>query len=116
VVITCFSLVVSFFLFLSFALSYSCTFVRHYYQLFKVNEVNRIFCFGFRTVFGGGRSSGFALIYDNLESANQFEPKYRLARVRTVRLCILFSFLLLWILLFSLLSLSLSIEWISKET
>lgn len=33
-----------------------------------------------RTVFGGGRSTGFALIYDNLESAKKFEPKHRLAR------------------------------------
>ncbi|RKP13751.1 40S ribosomal protein S24 [Piptocephalis cylindrospora] len=39
-----------------------------------------IFCFGFRTAFGGGRSSGFALIYDSLDSAKRFEPKYRLVR------------------------------------
>ncbi len=51
-------------------------------QLFKVNEVDRVFTFGFRTVFGGGRSSGFALVYDDLESAKKYEPKYRLARVR----------------------------------
>ena len=50
-------------------------------QLFKVSEMNLIFLFGFRTVFGGGRSTGFALIYDDLESAKKFEPKYRLARV-----------------------------------
>lgn len=49
-------------------------------QLFKVNEVNRVFLFGFRTVFGGGRSTGFALIYDTLEAAKKYEPKYRLAR------------------------------------
>ena len=41
-----------------------------------------IFCFGFRTAYGGGRSSGFALIYDNLDIAKKFEPKYRLIRVR----------------------------------
>ena len=39
-----------------------------------------VFLFGFRTVFGGGRSTGFALIYDDLEAAKKFEPKYRLAR------------------------------------
>jgi hypothetical protein len=50
-------------------------------QLFKVSELNTIFLFGFRTVFGGGRSTGFALIYDDLEAAKKFEPKYRLARV-----------------------------------
>lgn len=40
-----------------------------------------IFCFGFRTNFGGGRTTGFALIYDSLDFAKKFEPKYRLARV-----------------------------------
>ncbi len=49
--------------------------------MFKVNDVNRVFVFGFRTVFGGGRSSGFALVYDSVEEAKKFEPKYRLARV-----------------------------------
>ena len=32
--------------------------------------------------FGGGKSTGFGLIYDNLDSAKKFEPKYRLVRVR----------------------------------
>eukprot|EP01038_Epipyxis_sp_PR26KG_P009783 gene9783-13161_t len=48
--------------------------------LFKVNDVNTIFLFGFRTDFGGGKSSGFALIYDTLEAAKKYEPKFRLAR------------------------------------
>merc|ERR1712168_906605 len=39
-----------------------------------------IFCFGFRTQFGGGKTIGFALIYDSLDFAKKFEPKYRLAR------------------------------------
>ncbi|GIY05917.1 hypothetical protein CDAR_440611 [Caerostris darwini] len=39
-----------------------------------------IFCFGFRTQFGGGKSTGFALIYDTLDFAKKFEPKYRLIR------------------------------------
>ncbi|EDW60018.1 hypothetical protein KR215_004519 [Drosophila sulfurigaster] len=39
-----------------------------------------VFAFGFRTNFGGGRSTGFALIYDTLDFAKKFEPKYRLAR------------------------------------
>jgi len=37
--------------------------------------------FGFRTAFGGGRSTGFALIYDEQADAKKYEPKYRLARV-----------------------------------
>merc|ERR1719495_2072807 len=39
-----------------------------------------IFCYGFRTNFGGGKTSGFALIYDSVDHAKKFEPKYRLAR------------------------------------
>lgn len=40
-----------------------------------------IICFGFRTAFGGGKSSGFALVYDNLDVMKKYEPKYRLVRV-----------------------------------
>lgn len=36
--------------------------------------------------FGGGKSSGFGLIYSSLESAKRFEPKYRLIRVRVLTL------------------------------
>ena len=39
-----------------------------------------IFCFGLRTQFGGGRTTGFALIYETLDYAKKFEPKYRLVR------------------------------------
>ena len=39
-----------------------------------------VFVFGFRTAFGGQRSTGFALIYDSLEDALDAEPKYRLIR------------------------------------
>ena len=36
--------------------------------------------FGFKTDFGGGRSTGFALIYDNVDALQKIEPKYRLQR------------------------------------
>merc|ERR1711976_654127 len=39
-----------------------------------------VFCFGFRTHFGGGKTTGFGLVYDSLDYAKKFEPKYRLAR------------------------------------
>ncbi|XP_015915084.1 small ribosomal subunit protein eS24 isoform X1 [Parasteatoda tepidariorum] len=48
-------------------------------KLYKTTP-DLIFCFGFRTQFGGGKSSGFALIYDTLDFAKKFEPKYRLIR------------------------------------
>ncbi len=41
---------------------------------------DRVFTFGFRTNFGGGKSSGFALIYDTMDFAKKFEPKHRLIR------------------------------------
>ncbi|KAG5648002.1 hypothetical protein DXG03_007036 [Asterophora parasitica] len=43
-------------------------------------EKDRVVTFGFRTQFGGGRSTGFALIYDDEASQKKFEPKYRLVR------------------------------------
>ena len=39
-----------------------------------------LYCF-FHYVVGGGRSTGFALIYDSVEDVKKFEAKYRLARV-----------------------------------
>lgn len=37
--------------------------------------------FGFRTQYGGGKSTGFALVYDSHEAMKKFEPAYRLVRV-----------------------------------
>ena len=47
---------------------------------FRVKDPKCIILFGFRTAFGGGRSSGFGLIYDNISQARKFEPKFRLVR------------------------------------
>ena len=49
-------------------------------EMYKTQDTNTIMVFGFRTHFGGGKSSGFALIYDSIEAAKKYEPKYRLAR------------------------------------
>jgi len=51
--------------------------------LYKADK-NRVIPFGFKTHFGGGRSTGFALIYDDEESQKKFEPKYRLVRAGLV--------------------------------
>ncbi|KAI0724549.1 40S ribosomal protein S24 [Cerioporus squamosus] len=48
-------------------------------QIYKT-EKDRVVTFGLRTVFGGGRSTGFGLIYDDEASQKKFEPKYRLIR------------------------------------
>merc|ERR1712060_118452 len=49
-------------------------------SMYKVHDSQCIQLFGFKTSFGGGRSTGFGLIYDNLEKMKKFEPKYRLKR------------------------------------
>lgn len=40
-----------------------------------------VFVFGFKTQFGGGKTTGFGMIYDSLDYAKKNEPKYRLQRV-----------------------------------
>jgi len=54
--------------------------IREKLSVMYKSDKDTIFVFGFRTVFGGGRSTGFGLIYDSLEYARKFEPKYRLIR------------------------------------
>jgi len=51
-------------------------------QLAKLHKVDakNVVVYGFRTVFGGSRSSGFGLIYDSLEDLKKFEPRHRLIR------------------------------------
>merc|ERR1712007_398657 len=44
------------------------------------SDPENVVLFGFKTRFGGGRSSGFCLIYDNKDSKKKFEPTYRLRR------------------------------------
>ena len=48
---------------------------------FKTDAKN-VVVFGFNTVFGGGRSTGFCLIYDNRDYLLKYEPKYRLTRLK----------------------------------
>ena len=48
-------------------------------ELYKSSK-DQVSCFGFRTQYGGGKSTGFALIYDSAEAMKKFEPRYRLIR------------------------------------
>ena len=59
-------------------------------SVYKTDKA-RVVTFGFRTHFGGGRRTGFALIYDDEASQKKFEPRYRLIRV-----CILIHLSLPW--------------------
>ena len=49
-------------------------------KMYDVREANCIYLFGFKTAFGGGKSTGFGLIYDTIDAAKKFEPKHRLVR------------------------------------
>ena len=51
----------------------------------KGAKAETTFLFGFRTAFGGGKTTGFALIYDSVEDAKKFEPKHRLVSPLSVR-------------------------------
>ncbi len=48
-------------------------------ELYKASK-DQVSVFGFRTQFGGGKSTGFALIYESNEALKKFEPQYRLIR------------------------------------
>ncbi|EIF47633.1 putative cytosolic ribosomal protein s24 [Brettanomyces bruxellensis AWRI1499] len=48
-------------------------------DLYKT-EKDCISVFGFRTQYGGGKSTGFGLVYDSVADAKKFEPHYRLVR------------------------------------
>lgn len=54
-------------------------------QMYKAPK-EQVIVFGLRTAFGGGRSTGFALIYDSKDSM-KFEPKHRLIRVSILPSC-----------------------------
>ena len=49
----------------------------------QVSDASCILLYGFKVAFGGGRTTGFGLIYDSIQAAKKFEPKYRLTRVRS---------------------------------
>ncbi|KAL0228198.1 hypothetical protein RCL1_004341 [Eukaryota sp. TZLM3-RCL] len=49
-------------------------------KMYSVRD-DLISLFGFRTKFGGGRTTGFALIYDNADVMKRIEPTHRLAKM-----------------------------------
>ncbi|KAK1042581.1 hypothetical protein LTR33_013372, partial [Friedmanniomyces endolithicus] len=48
-------------------------------ELYKSSK-DQVSVFGFKTQYGGGKSTGFALVYDSPEAMKKFEPHYRLVR------------------------------------
>jgi ribosomal protein S24E len=49
-------------------------------ELYKASK-DQVNVFGLQTQFGGGKTTGFALVYDSPEALKKFEPHYRLVRV-----------------------------------
>jgi small subunit ribosomal protein S24e len=49
-------------------------------KLLKVKDPQCVMLFGIRTKFGGGKSTGFALIYDTLDALVRYEPRHRCVR------------------------------------
>jgi len=47
-------------------------------------DAKNLVLFGFRTAFGGNRSTGFVLAYDNQQYLVKYEPTYRLRRLAIV--------------------------------
>ncbi len=50
---------------------------------FKV-PVENVVIFGLKYKFGGGRATGFGLIYENKDSLIKFEPKHRLIKSKLI--------------------------------
>ena len=44
-------------------------------------DIKNLVLYGFRTAFGGNRSVGFVLAYDNQQYMVKYEPNYRLRRI-----------------------------------
>ncbi|KAH3757252.1 40S ribosomal protein S24-2 [Pelomyxa schiedti] len=49
-------------------------------KMYNVPTTKTIFVGGFKTHFGGGKTTGFGIIYDTYSAAKKFEAPYRLRR------------------------------------
>jgi small subunit ribosomal protein S24e len=50
-------------------------------KMFKVSEMDAVVPYGFKVAFGGGRSTGFALIYNSVADAKKLDKPTRLIRL-----------------------------------
>mmetsp|Transcript_124243 Transcript_124243/g.175232 ORF Transcript_124243/g.175232 Transcript_124243/m.175232 type:complete len:136 (-) Transcript_124243:247-654(-) len=50
-------------------------------RMYKVKDDNLVILWGFNSVFGGGKTRGFGVIYDSLEIMKKYELRYRLVRL-----------------------------------
>lgn len=49
-------------------------------KMYNVKDPQCVMVFGFETKFGGGKMTGFCLIYESMEAMMKYEPTYRLER------------------------------------
>ncbi|MED6116708.1 ribosomal protein S24A, partial [Stylosanthes scabra] len=54
-------------------------------RMYEVKDSNTVFVFKFRTNLGGGKSTGFGLIYDCVDNAKKYKPRYMLITVSLFR-------------------------------
>jgi len=55
-------------------------------EIFNISDESTISLFGFRTRFGGLKSTGFGFIYKNIRLARETEPLYKLLRNNLVEI------------------------------
>jgi len=48
---------------------------------YKITDPSTVVIFGLRNDFGGGKSTGFALIYDNVQVLKKTEPRHRMVKM-----------------------------------
>ena len=48
--------------------------------LYKVKNGNNVVLFGFKSKYGGGKTTGFCLIYDNFKARRRYDTRHRLVR------------------------------------
>ena len=57
-------------------------------RMYDMKDTKIVFVFKFQPHFGGGKSIGFGLIYDSVENAKKYEPKYRFIKVSSWNLSV----------------------------
>ena len=57
---------------------------KHLAARYQVTDEKRIVTFGFKNGAGGGRTTGFALIYNSLEEMKKMTPAYVLIRNKVI--------------------------------
>jgi len=55
-------------------------------KIYGISDPSTIFLFGFKTHFGGLKSTGMGFIYENIKAARQIEPRYRLMRNKLIEI------------------------------